>query len=160
MRVMPMVWSGSKSRARPKSITTMRPCSVSITFDGFTSRCSTPAAWTGRSAAATRPATSSTSASVKGSPRLRRMSTRVRPVEQLHDQVGGAVLLEHLVDAHDARVGEPGQHPGLAQEPLAADRNAARACGGVSTIEPWRTADSGNSSLTATRRFSRVSPTS
>ncbi len=38
--------------------------------------------------------------------------------EQLHHQVGGAVLLEHLVDPDDARMGEAGQDPGLAQEAL------------------------------------------
>ncbi len=41
--------------------------------------------------------------------------------EQLHHEVRGAGLLEHLVDADDARVGEAGQHRRLTQE--------ARLCG-------------------------------
>ncbi len=38
--------------------------------------------------------------------------------EELHDQVGGVVRLEDLVDVDDPRLGEPGEDPRLAQEPV------------------------------------------
>jgi hypothetical protein len=40
-------------------------------------------------------------------------------VEPLHHEVGGALLFEHLVDPHHARVGEPGERLRLAQEAIA-----------------------------------------
>jgi hypothetical protein len=41
-----------------------------------------------------------------------------RPVDQFEHEVRGVVRLEHLEHPHDARVVEPGQGAGLAQEPL------------------------------------------
>ena len=38
--------------------------------------------------------------------------------EELHDQVGGVVRLENLVDVDDPRLREPGEDPRFAQEPL------------------------------------------
>ena len=37
--------------------------------------------------------------------------------DQLHDDPGPAVLLDHVVDGDDARVAEPRGGPGLAQHP-------------------------------------------
>ena len=42
-------------------------------------------------------------------------------LQQLHHQVGGSVVLEHLEDPYDAGVGEASQHPGFSHEPLPGD---------------------------------------
>src|SRR5262249_34106116 len=42
-----------------------------------------------------------------------------RPLDQLGDEQGVAVLLPHLIEGDDARVVEPGRRLGLAQHPPA-----------------------------------------
>ena len=83
--------------AMPKSVSTTRPSSASSTFSGLTSRCSTPEACAARSALST---CSPTEADLAGRQRpvlADDRAQRPRP-DQLHDDPGPALLLDHVVD--------------------------------------------------------------
>ena len=115
--VMP---GSSANVAMPKSVSTVRPSSVTSTLLGLTSRCSTPAAC------------ALASAPTQAGPELGRLERRQRAVldddpvqgagvDELHHDPGTAVLRHHVEHRHDARVAEPGRGPGLAQRPLVDD---------------------------------------
>ena len=109
---------GSPSKvAMPKSVSTARPPSASSTLLGFTSRCSTPAAWAVASAASSmRPASA---ARCGGSgPSLRDDLVQRACRDELHDDPRAPVLLGHVEDGDDAGVTEPRRGSGLAMGPL------------------------------------------
>src|SRR5664280_1282500 len=102
--------------AMPKSARKSRSFLSTSTFAGFTSRCSTPAAWAASSASASCVIHADASAS-GAAPALSR-SRSVPAGEVGHDEKRHAVVLAEVVHGEDVRMLERGHHSRLAQEAL------------------------------------------
>ena len=113
----------SSAAATPKSTSLTRNESppagelpTRSTFDGFTSRCTIPAACAAASASATSAATSTDCDEGQARPALALRD--VLALEPLHRDVRLAVVeLTERDDLHDARVAQPREHAPLAPEP-------------------------------------------
>ena len=99
---------------RPKSTIFTRPSAVTITFCGFRSRCTMPAAWAAARASATWPARAS------GLPQLERATPQERSqrlsLDELHHHVRLVLEDADVVDGDDAGVVEGGGDAGLPQQ--------------------------------------------
>ena len=120
---VPITWpvavSGTWSamRAMPKSVILTRPSGVISRLPGLMSRCTSPAAWAACSAAAVCATMSSTLSA--GSVALALEDRRERLTgNELHHEVGAAVLLAVVEDVGDALVVDERGVPGLGAEAL------------------------------------------
>ena len=101
--------------AMPKSVTFTGPPRGTSTLAGFTSRCTRPARCAASSASATCLPMRMTSAT--GRPPRSSMRWRsVGPVDQLHHDVGDAVVVAGVVGGHDVGVRQAGRGDGLVAE--------------------------------------------
>ena len=108
--------------AMPKSITRARPAGSTRMFDGFRSRCTSPAACAAASASST-PSSICTAARAGIAPVADALGQR-RPGDVLEHQVGLAVVHVGLEHRHDVRMGQPADVARLVQ-PVADRRGVA-----------------------------------
>ena len=129
---------GSTSFARPKSSTLTRPEVVTITFAGFTSRWTMPAAWAAASASAASAAYRS--ASSTGRPPWRDPAVERLAVDLFHRDEVEAVRRADVVDRDDVRVVQRGSRLRLPDEATSAfrvrDRSRRKELDGDGAIEP------------------------
>ena len=108
------------AREAPKSIRVGLPASSSRMLAGLMSRCRKPALWTCSSPSSSGHRMRSISSGCSGPVRLQ-PAFQGLAVQQLHDDIGGAVGLEKIEHPHDGgRVLQAGQRAALGDEALAA----------------------------------------
>ena len=104
------------ARARPKSATLTRPSSVRMTFSGFTSRCTMPAACAAASASSVGSTTSSASPGREHA-ELAEHLAQAAALQVLHGEVEQPVVLALVEDGDDTGVRQPRRRPCLPDEP-------------------------------------------
>ncbi len=100
----------------PKSVTFTGACGGTSTFAGLMSRCTIPLRWAWSSAAVT-PARDAQALVDGQRTALVEEVPEVRALDELHDQVGDAVVLAGVVGGDDVGVGEAGDGHCLVAEP-------------------------------------------
>ncbi len=101
----------------PKSDSFTWPSAVTRMLEGFTSRCTMPAAWAAASASAAWRSSGAASSGVSA-PSRRTSSASVTPLDVLHHQPVVVALLDEVEDGDDVRVVEARREPGLPLGPL------------------------------------------